>query len=422
LTGTDADVIVVGAGFAGLRAARDLAEAGRRVIVLEARDRVGGRTWTRPFAGTGELVELGGAWFTPGQPEARAELDRYGIDVAERIEVTSARWLAGGELRSGLPVPPAELPALEHALTSIAADAGRQRDGALGTRGDLSLEAYLDLLDPPRATRDFLEGWWAITGGTHPRDGAVGDALASVAAHGGLSGVLASLRYEPVQGWSALASALAATEGVEVRLGAPVTAAREDGGVVGVTAARGVTRAPAAVFAVPVNTLPGLNFSPALRGRSAEAAGCNAGRALKLWLRVRGVPAGALAVGAGIGLRWLFADRALAGETLVVGFGHADPGFDPGSAERVEAALRSFFPEASLVAWEWHDWNADPFSRGTWATATPGRSALLSADSFPPHGRVVFAGSDIAPREAGWIEGALASGASAAAVVLERLG
>ena len=47
----DADVIVVGGGFAGLRAARDLADAGRDVVLLEARDRLGGRTWTRPFAG-----------------------------------------------------------------------------------------------------------------------------------------------------------------------------------------------------------------------------------------------------------------------------------------------------------------------------------------------------------------------------------
>src|SRR5262245_58967651 len=48
-----ATAIVIGAGFAGLRAARDLAEAGIGVTLLEARDRVGGRTWTRPFAGDG---------------------------------------------------------------------------------------------------------------------------------------------------------------------------------------------------------------------------------------------------------------------------------------------------------------------------------------------------------------------------------
>jgi monoamine oxidase len=57
------DVIVIGAGFAGLVAARDLGQQGHRVIVLEARDRVGGRTWYREFPEAGRKVELGGAWF-----------------------------------------------------------------------------------------------------------------------------------------------------------------------------------------------------------------------------------------------------------------------------------------------------------------------------------------------------------------------
>jgi phytoene dehydrogenase-like protein len=46
------DVVVIGAGFAGLRAARDLSDAGVRVALLEARDRIGGRAWTRPFPGS----------------------------------------------------------------------------------------------------------------------------------------------------------------------------------------------------------------------------------------------------------------------------------------------------------------------------------------------------------------------------------
>lgn len=54
------DVIVIGAGFAGLVAARDLAAKGLRVLIIEARDRIGGRTWTaRAF---GEEFEMGGTW------------------------------------------------------------------------------------------------------------------------------------------------------------------------------------------------------------------------------------------------------------------------------------------------------------------------------------------------------------------------
>jgi monoamine oxidase len=73
------DVVVAGAGFAGLRAARDLVEAGRSVLLLEARERAGGRTWTRPFAGSGPMVEIGGSWFAPAHAAVVAELARYGL-------------------------------------------------------------------------------------------------------------------------------------------------------------------------------------------------------------------------------------------------------------------------------------------------------------------------------------------------------
>ena len=101
----EADVLVAGAGLAGLRAARDLAEAGRSVLLLEARDRPGGRTWTRPFAGSGPMVEMGGSWFAPGHAEARAELARYGLATRTYDAPSAVRWRTGGELRDGLPVP-----------------------------------------------------------------------------------------------------------------------------------------------------------------------------------------------------------------------------------------------------------------------------------------------------------------------------
>ena len=62
----DADVVVIGAGFAGLVAARELGRAGLDVLVLEARDRVGGRTWTDRRLG--HDLELGGTWVHWVQP------------------------------------------------------------------------------------------------------------------------------------------------------------------------------------------------------------------------------------------------------------------------------------------------------------------------------------------------------------------
>ncbi|MFB4298794.1 flavin monoamine oxidase family protein [Actinomadura sp. NTSP31] len=76
--GRSADVVVVGAGFAGLAAAHDLAAAGARVVLAEARDRVGGRALTRLLP-DGTQLDLGGQWVGPTQHEMRALIARHGV-------------------------------------------------------------------------------------------------------------------------------------------------------------------------------------------------------------------------------------------------------------------------------------------------------------------------------------------------------
>ena len=76
------ETVVVGAGLAGLCAARDLLDDGRQVVLLEARDRVGGRTYSVPFEAAGLTVDLGAEWVDPDQHKTMMhELARYGIDL-----------------------------------------------------------------------------------------------------------------------------------------------------------------------------------------------------------------------------------------------------------------------------------------------------------------------------------------------------
>jgi monoamine oxidase len=109
------DVAVLGAGLAGLCAARDLTLAGLDVIVLEARERVGGRTYTVPFEAAGCHVDLGAEWVAPAHHLAlMRELSRYGIalepeaDTTEQNEPDALRVL-GMTLVSSLEAAASEL-------------------------------------------------------------------------------------------------------------------------------------------------------------------------------------------------------------------------------------------------------------------------------------------------------------------------
>ncbi|MDQ1467104.1 MAG: monoamine oxidase, partial [Actinomycetota bacterium] len=86
----DADVCVVGAGYAGLTAARRLSEHAKSVVVLEARDRVGGRIWTQHLP-DGAAVDRGGAWLGPKHDAIFALAQEVGVS-------TYKTWVAGAHL------------------------------------------------------------------------------------------------------------------------------------------------------------------------------------------------------------------------------------------------------------------------------------------------------------------------------------
>ena len=81
-TAIERDVVVVGAGPAGLMAARTLVAAGKSVAVLEARDRVGGRTWSRTIDGA--FLEIGGQWISPDQTELLGLVEELGLETFQR--------------------------------------------------------------------------------------------------------------------------------------------------------------------------------------------------------------------------------------------------------------------------------------------------------------------------------------------------
>ena len=106
------DVIVIGAGYAGLTATRDLLKAGKNVLLLEARDRVGGRVWTQRFD-DGSYVDLGGAWVGPTQDRIYALAHEFGVETFKTYEEGKSTQFFRGKVKryKGL-IPPLPIGAL----------------------------------------------------------------------------------------------------------------------------------------------------------------------------------------------------------------------------------------------------------------------------------------------------------------------
>lgn len=412
----DCDVVIIGAGFAGAAAALELAGLNLRTIILEARDRVGGRAFTRAFATGEEMLEFGGSWITPWHERIRRHARTDGINLRPTHEIAEHRWHDGKTMRGGVPCVAGARNGFDHAMACIRADALAYREGE-ASMAKLSLNQYLDLIAAPSEARVHVLAWWTISGNGDPHLIAATEFLSSCAYGGGTpEGMMTALRHTLVPGASVLVERMIARSGAELRLNAAVAAIeqRPDGVDVVIAAGERVWARHAAVC-VPLNGLRMIRFSPGLTARKQAAISAgHGGKAVKVWIKARGVREGALATGGGNGLQWMFAERQAAdGAALIVGFGLDDGSVDPQSRHDIAAALNRFFPEAELVAWDWHDWLRDPWARGTWVATPVDMPWIADHREWQPEGRVAFATSDFSHDSAGWFEAAIASGEAA---------
>lgn len=411
------DVVVIGAGFAGLRIARDLAASGRSAVVLEGGDRLGGRAYT----GLSELVpgqriEIGGAYLHRGHhPRLAAELDRYAIDTAPAAEsLVFSNSLGERARNSTLPIPAEEAPQTEAALYRMLADAHRiDVEAGLENQGlddlDVPLQGYVDSLGLGPVGRQLVLSWaWNMTG-QHPTRCSALWALQLVAAHHySVIGVVLSVEEVVPLGIGTLAEAMS-QEVPEVLYGKRVVALAEGAdGTVSVTCEDGeVFRGADVVVATPLNTWMDLTFDPPLPARRAQVISEGLGsRGIKIIVRVRNVPAGISCTGDGV-FPTLYDYLDLGdGTRFLVAFTDVDS-FDPSDPRATEDAVHHYLPDAEVLGSEYKNWVIDPLFKGPWVSPRIGQFSKVHKALGERHGHIHFAGSDVSLRFPGYIEGAL---------------
>jgi monoamine oxidase len=432
--GESADVVVVGAGFAGLIAARELANSGFDVVVLEARDRVGGRVWTDHRLR--HDLELGGTWVHWVQPHTWAELTRYGRGIVRSPRTEEAYWLgAGGEVRAGTLdefnalIAPGQARIVHDALAALPRPADPAASPCLDALDSRSLQDRLDELDLSEEERRANESVWV--GHANARLDAVGlvSALRWAAATGGSWELMheASATYRVDGGMSAFIADIARDVRGSIRLGQRVRSIRQedDGAAVvvygeaGNGAAASTLRARRVVLTTPFNAIDQIEFEPALTGAVARMnAEKSASRGVKAWIKVRGPVKRFFAYSSQAHALSVVKSEFVSDDaSLLVGFGPDHEAFDVTSIGDARAALEVWRDDLEVLDVTGHDWMADPLAGTTWQLFRPGQLTRDLAGLQEPQGAVHFATSDNANLWGGFIDGAIESGLRAAAAI-----
>jgi len=384
---------VVGAGFAGLVAADELRRAGAEVVVLEARDRVGGRVWSRTLD-NGAVVEMGAEFLLPGNTAIRELVEQLGLELWDK----GMRY--GRREPRGVAVTAQELD-----------DAVEAAGRALATvPHDQSARDFLATLDAAPGARETLLARTEISSANSA------DAVAARDI-GGIAHIDDDPAPSIAGGNQGIALRLA--KGLDVRLGSPVRRVEWEGGV----RVNGELEADACVIAVPATVLSEIAFEPALPAQVAEAlAAVRYGHAAKLFVPLR-APAQPSAVMAVAERYWTWTatgdgDRP---QPVVNCFAGSPAALDrlgiANGPDRWLASLADLRPDldldtgAALVS----TWADDLWVRAAYSTSPARELAELSARA---HGPLAFAGEHLGGEFAALMEGAIRSGRAAAGALL----
>ncbi len=462
------DVVIIGAGPSGMTAARELKKAGLSVAVLEARDRVGGRTWTNVIEGA--TLEIGGQWVSPDQTALTGLLAELGLETFDRyrdgesvyISPDGTRTRYTGEMFPVGEHTAAEMNKLIGLLDSLAADIGAEEPWAHARARELDIISFHHWLRQQSSDEEACNNIGLfIAGGMLTKPAHSFSALQAVlmaASAGSFSNLVDEdyiLDKRVIGGMQQVSERIAAELGPDVVLNSPVrtlrwtadggggsgadggTAAGADGAagysVTAVSDAATVT-ARYAIMAVPPNLYSRVSFEPPLPRRQHQM---HQHQSLGLVIKVHAVyetPFWREDGLSGTG----FSASSLVQEVYdntnhedprgtLVGFisdEKADYAFTLSPEERkrqIVASLAGFLGEKALepVVYYESDWGSEEWTRGAYATSYDlGGLHRYGADQLRPVGPIHWSSSDLAAEGYQHVDGAVRMGQYTAARIL----
>lgn len=431
------DVIIIGAGLAGLTAARALKQSGARVLVLESRDRIGGRVQSQRLE-NGVTLDLGAQIIGDDHIEVRKLVDAAGLrraDIHKSGDVLHTT--AGDAVRRAPPgaSPLGWLDSLDALQASWRLDQATRRLG----RGQVSVLDHI-AADAFVRSRTFFDPAAAMLSGFIGGELCV--PLAEVSAYealdqgravGGLAGESRSAGWFLPDGASSLTEYLARELAGDVLLNAPAASIRQDHSGVSVSGRDKIIRARRAIIAVPPQLYRTIGFNPQLPDAWRQVfADWRPGAVVKTilvfdrpWWRSRGLSGAVIAPGEVFSAA-VDTSPAPEGPGVLVVFSTASGARTlsetADECARIGQAMawirRRFGGEVPPpVTARSIDWSSDPHSLGGYASRRGPGGWDKAPDLFSPQGRLHFAGTETADSWRAFMEGAILSGLRAAGEV-----
>jgi len=441
------DVVVVGAGLAGLSAARRVRAAGKSVLVLEARGRVGGRNLDHALAGGAGVVEMGGQWAGPGQDKVLALAKEFGVDTFETYAQGSSIYYANGQRQtySG-DIPPANPAALAEVEASIlqlnqmASSVPSDAPWSAPQAHDWDEQSVAGWFDSNNHTDEARSLGRIAVRGIYGEDAemvSLLDLLSAITGVGGdfntLIGDAQTIRF--VGGPQQLSQRLAKLLSRAIRMHAAVVGVDWSGRTAVVHTAKESFRARRVVLALPKPLLARLQFKPALppawdqllqRQPMGSVLKFNAVYDTPFW-RADGLNGVVVSDKGPVSLT--YDNSPPAGKPgVLVGFaeGNESRGVYGLSAEKRRAAvlecLVRYFGERAGKPSDYFEvlWATAAYTRGAYGTYNPPGviTSFGPATSGAAIGPLHLAGADWSPIWPGYMDGAIRSGENAAAAAL----